>query len=69
MYFMKTLEDYFIHRNDETRLQSYYKWTTRNLETFSLLVHEYFLGVEYNDEDSMLMFSRVIDYLLDCYNG
>ena len=66
---MKTLEDYFIHRNDETRLQSYYKWTTRNLETLNLLIHEYFLGVEYNDEDSMLMFSRVIDYLFDCYNG
>ena len=66
---MKTLEDYFIHRNDETRLQSYYKWTTRNLETFNLLIHEYFLGVECDDEDCMLMFSRVLDYLFDCYNG
>lgn len=66
---MKTLEDYFIHRNDETRLKSYYKYTTRNLETFNLLIHEYFLGVEYNDEDFMSMFSRVIDYLFDCYNG
>ena len=66
---MKTLEDYFIHRNDKIRLESYYKWTTRNVETLNLLIHEYFLGVEYNDEDSMLMFSRVIDYLFDCYNG
>lgn len=66
---MKTLEDYFIYRNDETRLKSYYKYTTRNLETFNLLIHEYFLGVEYNDEDFMSMFSRVIDYLFDCYNG
>ena len=66
---MKTLEDYVIHRNDETRLKWYHEYTTQNLETFNLLVNEYFLGVETNDEEFMLMFSNVIDYLFDCSNG
>ena len=70
---MKNMENqiikYFNHRNDQIRLASYLKFETTNEETLENLIIEYFIGVEMKDQQFMDMFSKVIDYMFDCYNG
>ena len=60
---------YFKHRNDKTRLTSYLTFETSNEETLENLIVEYFIGVNMEDQEFMDMFSKVIDYMFDCYNG
>ena len=60
---------YFTHRNDITRLISYLNFKTTNEKTLENLIIEYFIGVEMKDQQCMDMFSKVIDYMFDCYNG
>lgn len=66
------IRDYLEREKDDKRLKDYYEFGINdftNLITIERLIHEFNLGIEYNDKRLQDEFSKVINYLLDCSIG